>query len=40
MHVANRLGYISVQAYGELETEMKKTGAPLSGLIARFSQAG
>ena len=40
MHVARRLGYVSDQVHGEIESEMKKTDAPLSGLIARFSQAG
>jgi four helix bundle protein len=39
MHVARRLGYISDQVHAEIEGEMKKTGAPLSGLIARFSQS-
>ncbi|HET9269051.1 MAG TPA: four helix bundle protein [Vicinamibacterales bacterium] len=39
MHVARRLGYISEHAHAEIESDLKKTGAPLSGLIARFSRA-
>jgi len=34
-----RLGYISEQTFGDLELDVKKTGAPLSGLIHRFTQA-
>ena len=39
LHVARRLGYISEQAFGELEIEVKRAGAPLSGLIHRLAQA-
>jgi four helix bundle protein len=39
LHVARRLDYISKETFGELETEVKKTGAPLSGLIDRLGQA-
>ena len=39
LHVARRLGYLSEQSYGELEVEVKRVGAPLSGLIDRLSQA-
>jgi four helix bundle protein len=39
IHVARRLAYISDQVFGELEVEVKKVGAPLSGLIDRLSQA-
>lgn len=33
IHVAHRLGYLSEIVAGELETEIKQVGAPLSGLI-------
>ena len=33
IHVAERLGYISNEISEALETEIKKTGAPLAGLI-------
>jgi four helix bundle protein len=33
VHVARRLGYISEAVAGELETEIKRVGAPLAGLI-------
>ena len=36
LHVARRLGYVSEQTFGELELDVKKAGAPLSGLIDRF----
>lgn len=39
MHVARRLGYITDQAHAEIEIELKRTGAPLSGLIARLGRS-
>jgi len=33
IHVAQRLGYLSEIAAGELETEVRQVGAPLAGLI-------
>ena len=33
IHVARRLGYVSEIVAAELETEIKKVGAPLAGLI-------
>jgi four helix bundle protein len=39
VHVARRLEYISEQVFGELEVEVKRVGAPLSGLIDRLGQA-
>ena len=39
LHVARRLGYVSDQTFSELEIEVKKVGAPLSGLIDRLGQA-
>ncbi len=33
IHVAQRLGYLSESAAGELETEVRQVGAPLAGLI-------
>ena len=33
LHAAHRLGYISADAQKELESEVRKTAAPLSGLI-------
>jgi four helix bundle protein len=39
LHVARRLGYVTDQAFGDLETEVKKVGAPLSGLIDRISRS-
>jgi four helix bundle protein len=38
LHVARRLEYISEEAFRDLEIEVKKTGAPLSGLIDRLGQ--
>ena len=38
LHAARRLGYISEQTFSQLETDVKKAGAPLSGLIDRLSQ--
>jgi four helix bundle protein len=38
LHAARRLGYISDQSFAELEIEVKKVGAPLSGLIDRLGQ--
>lgn len=38
VHVARRLGYISEQMFTELELEVKKVGAPLSGLIDRLRE--
>jgi len=38
LHVARRLGYLSDQAFNELEVEVKKVGAPLSGLIDQLSR--
>jgi four helix bundle protein len=34
IHVAQRLGYITEAAANELESEIKRVGAPLAGLIA------
>jgi four helix bundle protein len=39
LHVAHRLGYISDQTFGEFELDVKRAGAPLSGLIDRFARA-
>jgi four helix bundle protein len=39
LHVARRLAYISDQAFSELEIEVKRVGAPLSGLIDRLSHS-
>ena len=36
LHAARRLGYVADSAYGELEVEVKKTAAPLRGLIDRL----
>lgn len=33
LHVARRLGYITSAAYEKLELEVRRVGAPLSGLI-------
>jgi four helix bundle protein len=33
VHVAHRLGYVSVEVRAELESEIRRTGAPLTGLI-------
>ncbi len=33
IHVARRLGYLVEEVANELETEIKKVGAPLAGLI-------
>jgi four helix bundle protein len=33
LHVARRLGYISPEKYGDLEREIRRAAAPLSGLI-------
>jgi four helix bundle protein len=33
VHAARRLGYLSIDATKELELEIRKTSAPLSGLI-------
>src|SRR5829696_2884187 len=38
LHVARRLGYVSEQIFSDMEIEMKKTGAPLSGLIDRLNR--
>jgi len=38
LHVARRLEYISNETFGELELEVRKVGAPLSGLIDRLGQ--
>src|SRR5687767_10800134 len=38
LHVARRLDYISAATFTELEIEVKKTGAPLSGLIDQLSR--
>jgi four helix bundle protein len=37
-HAARRLDYISDETFGELELDVKKVGAPLSGLIDRLGQ--
>ena len=39
LHVARRLGYVSEQTFTEMEIEVKKAGAPLSGLIGRLAQS-
>src|SRR5436190_12690358 len=36
VHAARRLGYIADPAYAELEMAVKKTAAPLRGLIESF----
>ena len=36
LHAARRLGYVADSAYVELEVEVKKTAAPLRGLIDRL----
>jgi len=36
LHAARRLGYVSDSAYAELEIAVKKTAAPLRGLIDSF----
>lgn len=33
LHAAKRLGYISPTTYLELETDLKRVGAPLAGLV-------
>jgi four helix bundle protein len=38
LHVARRLGYVSEEAFMELEVEVKKAGAPLSGLIDQLAR--
>jgi len=38
LHVARRLEYISNETFGELELEVRKVGAPRSGLIDRLGQ--
>jgi len=38
LHVARRLGYVAEETFSELEIEVKKAGAPLSGLIDRLGQ--
>ena len=38
LHAARRLGYISEPTFNELEIDVKKAGAPLSGLIGRLAQ--
>ena len=38
VHVARRLGYISEPTFTELEVDLKKAGAPLSGLIDQLSR--
>jgi len=38
LHAARRLEYISDETFGELELDVKKVGAPLSGLIHRLGQ--
>ncbi|HZI81923.1 MAG TPA: four helix bundle protein [Vicinamibacterales bacterium] len=38
LHVARRLGYISEQTFSELEVEVKRAGAPLSGLADQLSR--
>src|SRR5881394_1313650 len=41
VHVAQRLGYLSEAAAADLETEIKRVGAPLAGLIrSERSQSG
>jgi four helix bundle protein len=39
LHVARRLEYISEQVFRDLEIDVKRVGAPLSGLIDRLTQA-
>jgi four helix bundle protein len=36
LHAARRLGYVADSAYVELEIDVKKTAAPLRGLIDSF----
>jgi len=33
LHVARRLGYVSEEIYTKLELDVRRVGAPLSGLI-------
>jgi four helix bundle protein len=37
IHVARRLGYISDKAAEDLTTEVRRTAAPLSGLMASYN---
>jgi len=39
IHAARRLGYLSAEHCSELETEVRKTAAPLSGLIQSLDNA-
>lgn len=39
IHVARRLAYVSEQTFGELEIDVKKVGAPLSGLIDQLARS-
>jgi four helix bundle protein len=36
LHAARRLGYVADSSYGTLEVDVKKTAAPLRGLIDRL----
>jgi four helix bundle protein len=38
IHAASRLGYISADALKELEEEVRKAAAPLSGLIRALDE--
>ena len=38
LHVARRLGYIDHSTHQELELEVRKVGAPLSGLIRKVRE--
>ena len=39
IHVARRLAYVSEETFGELEIDVKKVGAPLSGLIDQLARS-
>jgi len=39
IHASQRLGYLTAQATAELETELRKTAAPLSGLIESLGRS-
>jgi four helix bundle protein len=38
IHVARRLGYITGETAGELTTEVRRTAAPLSGLLTSYKE--
>ena len=39
IHAARRLGYLSAEASNELEIEIRRTAAPLSGLVRALEDA-